>query len=200
MRHPNLDCIVACARPGARKELMKSTSRISLALAMAAMATSALAACSSSSPTADSASPSMVGGMTDCTDAAVGAAAQQSAEALGPDPDSPWRPSSALTAGPSRRALLAPVRPMPMHRRGLQPRSFSRRRAGSGRRTTRLGSAAVILRRRGLPPTPPARPTSTSPAAQQAPSDTRHRDPDREPREGVARRGRRVEPGNPSTQ
>jgi len=64
---------------------MKSKSRISLAIAMAAMATSALAACSSGTTTAESASPAMVGGMTECTDAAVGAAAQQSAEALGAD-------------------------------------------------------------------------------------------------------------------
>jgi hypothetical protein len=64
---------------------MKSKSRISLAVAMAAMATSALVACSSSTTTPESAGPSMVGGMTECTDAAVGAAAQQSAEALSPD-------------------------------------------------------------------------------------------------------------------
>ena len=49
------------------------------------MATTALAACSLSTSTAESASPPIVGCMTECTDAAVGAAAQQAAEALGPD-------------------------------------------------------------------------------------------------------------------
>jgi hypothetical protein len=64
---------------------MKRTARISLALAAAAMATSALAACSSSGSTAESTGPSMVGGMTECTEAAVGAAAEEAAKALGPD-------------------------------------------------------------------------------------------------------------------
>ena len=64
---------------------MKSTARISLALAAAAVATAALAACSSGTSTAESAGPSMVGGMTECTDAAVGAAAEDAAKAISPD-------------------------------------------------------------------------------------------------------------------
>ena len=52
--------------------------------AAALLGTSALAACSSSSTTG-SASPSVVGGMTECTNEAVGQAAQAAAEAMSPD-------------------------------------------------------------------------------------------------------------------
>lgn len=63
---------------------MKSATRIGCILGAVAMTALSLAACSSSSPTT-AASPSLVGGMTECTDAAVGAAATQAAQALGPE-------------------------------------------------------------------------------------------------------------------
>ena len=59
---------------------MNSATRIGCTLGAVAMTALSLAACSSSSPTT-AASPSLVGGMTECTDAAVGAAATQAAQA-----------------------------------------------------------------------------------------------------------------------
>jgi hypothetical protein len=64
---------------------MNSATRIGCTLGAIAMTAFSLAACSSSTPASDAASPSLVGGMTECTDAAVGAAATQAAQALGPE-------------------------------------------------------------------------------------------------------------------
>jgi hypothetical protein len=64
---------------------MKSATRICCTLGAVAMTALSLAACSSSSSTTAAPSPSLVGGMTECTDAAVGAAATQAAQALSPD-------------------------------------------------------------------------------------------------------------------
>ena len=68
---------------------MKSTTRIGLTIGLVAVAASTLAACSSGSTSSDAASPaataSMVGGMTECTEEIVGAAATEAAIALGAD-------------------------------------------------------------------------------------------------------------------
>lgn len=64
---------------------MNSATRICCTLGAVAMTALSLAACSSSSSTTAAPSPSLVGGMTECTDAAVGAAATQAAQALSPD-------------------------------------------------------------------------------------------------------------------
>ena len=68
---------------------MKSTTRIGLTIGLVAVAASTLAACSSGSTSSDAASPaataSMVGGMTECTEAIVGPAATEAAIALGAD-------------------------------------------------------------------------------------------------------------------
>lgn len=63
---------------------MNSATRICCTLGAVAMTALSLAACSSSSSTTAAPSPSLVGGMTECTDAAVGAAATQAAQALSP--------------------------------------------------------------------------------------------------------------------
>jgi len=63
---------------------MTRTVRIAAVAAAAMLGASALVACSSSSTTG-SASPSAVGGMTECTNDAVGKAAQLAAEALAAD-------------------------------------------------------------------------------------------------------------------
>jgi hypothetical protein len=66
---------------------MRSTTRAGLAIGLAAMTISGLAACSSSSTTTESASASasMVGGMTECTQANLEPAATEAAQALGAD-------------------------------------------------------------------------------------------------------------------
>ena len=71
---------------------MKSSTRIGLTLGLVAVAASTLAACSSDSTTSEAtsaatpaATASMVGGMTECTEALVGPAATEAAIALGAD-------------------------------------------------------------------------------------------------------------------
>jgi hypothetical protein len=55
---------------------------IGLTIGIAALSASTLAGCSSSSSTTESAAPSAVGGMTECTEAIVGTAASEAAAAL----------------------------------------------------------------------------------------------------------------------
>ena len=69
---------------------MTRITRVSLAVGLAAVAVGSLAACSSSSSSeatsaAASAAASAVGGMTECTEEKVGAAATEAAAALGAD-------------------------------------------------------------------------------------------------------------------
>jgi hypothetical protein len=64
---------------------MKSTTRITLAMGLVAITASTLVACSSSSSSTESASASLVGGTTECTEEIVGQAATEAAQALGAD-------------------------------------------------------------------------------------------------------------------
>jgi len=65
---------------------MNRITRVGVAIGLAAVTAASLAACSSSSSSeATSAAASMVGGMTECTDENVGAAAGEAAKALAAD-------------------------------------------------------------------------------------------------------------------